>query len=341
MSGQDTRQAWVDVAKGASILLVVVYHATLYLRIEGQAAYAFVQLNTLLEPVRMPLFFCLSGFLAAGMLQRGWGDLFRRRILLFAYLFALWSILRFYFYRYGIENTLTPSEGADHAELLSGWLVPSSGLWFIWALALYALIAKALYPWAAPALAVLVVLSAATFGQIVAVESFAHHNVLAYAPYFMAGAWYGRPAVAFLAQRPCALLLVSGVLFAGLLAALSRLDGAAYGAARAGLSAAALVGASAVALFAARWSPAERTLSYFGRNTLPIYVAHTPIVSLLAALLAAQAADLPLLRYWGVPLTVLVATAAALALHSVAERAGLRFLYALPQAVTARMPKRA
>ena len=341
MAEQSERIDWLDVAKGGSILLVVLYHSTMYLRLEGQASYAFVQLNALMEPVRMPLFFCISGFLAAGMFRRSWSDLFRRRILLFAYLFALWTLIRFYFYRYAIDNTLTPQEGASHLDLLTAWLVPSSGLWFIWALAIYAILAKALRPWSRPALAVTTAISVATFAGLLPLTSFAHHNVLAYAPFFLAGAWYGASAVAWLGQRPLQVLLVGIGLFAMLLVALQSLDGVAFGIGRTALSAVALAAASAMAVYATRITPLRRSLSYFGRNSLPIYVGHTPLVSLFAAGLAASAIHLPLLRYWGVPATMIVAIAAAIALHLGARRVGLGWLYRIPTPVVERLPKSA
>ncbi|SHI64557.1 Uncharacterized membrane protein YcfT [Aureimonas altamirensis DSM 21988] len=341
MAHHAERIDWLDVAKGGSILLVVLYHSTMYLRLEDQASYAFVQLNTLMEPVRMPLFFCISGFLAAGMFRRSWGDLFRRRILLFAYLFALWTLIRFYFYRYAIDNTLTPQEGDLHADLLTAWLVPSSGLWFIWALALYAIVAKALRPWAMPALAGATAISVATFAGFLPLTSFAHHNVLAYAPFFLAGAWFGAPAVEWLGQRPLPVLLIGGGLFTALLAALPALDGMAFGIGRTALSAVALATASAVAVYAARLAPVRETLGYFGRNSLPIYVGHTPVVSLLAAGLAAYAIHVPLLRYWGVPFTMVVAIAVAMAIYVTARRVGLDWLYRVPNVVVQHLPRRA
>lgn len=341
MAQQAGRIDWLDVAKGGSILLVVLYHSTMYMRLEDQASYAFVQLNTLMEPVRMPLFFCISGFLAAGMFRRSWGDLLRRRILLFAYLFALWTLIRFLFYRYAMDNTLTPHEGDSHLDLLSAWLVPSSGLWFIWALALYALVAKALRPWALPALAVATAISVATFAGFLPLTSFAHHNVLAYAPFFLAGAWFGTPAVTSLGQRPLPVLAAGAGLFALMMASLPALDGLAFGVVRAALSAVALAAASAAAVYAARLPPLRDTLAFFGRNSLPIYVGHTPIVSLLAAGLAAYAVHIPLLRYWGVPVTMAAAIAAAMALHIAARRVGMGWLYRIPDPVMQRLPRSA
>jgi hypothetical protein len=71
----DGRLAWVDVAKGASIVLVVLLHVTNkhLVRLDDASLLVrdgWAEVGQWLRPVRMPLFFLLSGLWAAPALDR-------------------------------------------------------------------------------------------------------------------------------------------------------------------------------------------------------------------------------------------------------------------------------
>ena len=69
-AAQDTRLAWVDVAKGLCILLVVLMHATLGVE---KAIGHETALNAFIEwarPFRMPDFFLISGLFLAARIDR-------------------------------------------------------------------------------------------------------------------------------------------------------------------------------------------------------------------------------------------------------------------------------
>ena len=72
------RQQWADVAKGVCIVLVVLWHVIMkhYLQIDWDVPVPLPGLwgllGDLLLPLRMPVFFTLSGMLAANAVHRPW-----------------------------------------------------------------------------------------------------------------------------------------------------------------------------------------------------------------------------------------------------------------------------
>lgn len=70
------------------------------------------------------------------------------------YFFGLWSIIRWAYFRYVQENAVTPIEGTSFTELAWMWIQPNSGLWFLWCLAIYLVIAKTALRFKVPALAI-------------------------------------------------------------------------------------------------------------------------------------------------------------------------------------------
>ena len=92
-----TRVVWMDGARALCIVLVVGYHAghgaaeeLLPPDLTG-AASAWMVANELLIPLRMPLFFVISGLLAGGAVARAWSRVVRPRILDYLWPYALWS----------------------------------------------------------------------------------------------------------------------------------------------------------------------------------------------------------------------------------------------------------
>ncbi|WP_226582241.1 acyltransferase family protein [Acuticoccus sediminis] len=330
------RIAWLDVAKGTSILLVVTLHATHYLREYDLASYGFVQINNLFAPIRMPLFFAVSGLLGTRAVTRRWSELLTSRLVIFAYLFALWTFIRWAYFGNVQTNVLTPEEGSTYAELLVAWVRPNTGIWFIWALAIFFFLGKLLYRVRHLALPVFAVLAFLTFGHVIEIDAFSQRNLVWYAPFFLGGAWYGHHILRAVTERPLAVGILGGAVFAALSIAVASLEGLAFGAGRLVLSVAGLAVGAAVSIALAAFLPSRTALTYLGRNTLPIYVAHVMIVAALAAVLAVTTENVPLVRYWGVPFIVAVTVVLALGLKAAVDAAGLRWAYAPPA-----LPRRA
>ncbi|WP_253289887.1 pyridoxal-phosphate dependent enzyme [Verrucosispora sioxanthis] len=143
-----TRLAWADVAKGGCILLVLLWHVIVkdYLQIDWRLDVpvpgAWGTLGELLLPMRMPLFFTISGLFAASAVQRPWRSVARPRVARFLYLYGAWLMI------HTAVLALAPDFPTDRANdlgaLVAQLTVTPSNLWYLYALALYFVLAKAL-----------------------------------------------------------------------------------------------------------------------------------------------------------------------------------------------------
>lgn len=133
------RLPWVDVAKGACIVLVVLLHVTNkhLVRLDEASPLvrdAWVQLAKWLRPVRMPVFFLLSGLLAAPVLRRRRPAEVRRRVVRSFELYVVWVLLQSVL----VDRRLRPGVATTTLDgFLDALVVPSGSLWYLWALAVY------------------------------------------------------------------------------------------------------------------------------------------------------------------------------------------------------------
>ena len=138
----DSRLAWVDAAKGLSILLVVVHHTVTYLQMAGLAPAAVVVGNEALASLRMPLFFIAAGLFVAGPLAAPWRSLLHKRVAFFLYLYLLWTLIRFTFFATLVPPAVDPNDSANPESLVWALLLPGPSMWFLYALALFSVIGK-------------------------------------------------------------------------------------------------------------------------------------------------------------------------------------------------------
>ncbi len=142
MSTTGSRTAWVDVAKGISIVLVVLHHVVLQAVGHAWAPDAAREVSATLGTLRMPLFFFASGIFATRALAGPWDRLLERRVAFFAWLYVLWLAIRYVWFgllAHGLELGAWPSPLTAVSQL---WL-PASAMWFLHALALFAVIGRA------------------------------------------------------------------------------------------------------------------------------------------------------------------------------------------------------
>lgn len=135
------RAEWLDVARGITIMLVVLVHADGMLEAVGERSMA-VHLGVLaLFPLRMPLFFLVSGILAASMLARPARRVLTDRTGNFMWLWAVWTALG-----YGIIGGLIfPALGLygphgffdPRLNPIAHLISSNSWAWFLYALALF------------------------------------------------------------------------------------------------------------------------------------------------------------------------------------------------------------
>ena len=136
----DARTEWADIAKAISILLIVVAHAAVDVASVGADSTVMSGFRTMLTPVRIPMFFLISGIFAAKIFTGPTQRLFDRVADLFK-VYVLWGVITHafritFFEQYYEANALTGHEG-----LLIELLLPTPFPWFLWALALFNIMA--------------------------------------------------------------------------------------------------------------------------------------------------------------------------------------------------------
>ncbi len=336
----DGRVVWADVAKGACIVLVVLWHVVVkdYLRIDWRVGLpvpgAWGLLGEQLLPLRMPLFFAISGVFAANAVARPWRVSGRPRIARNLYLYAVWLLIH--------TALLAPAPGfptdrATHpGELLAQLTVTPSNLWYLYALALYFAIAKALrrvYPavllTAAGALSAVAATglldSPGNRGQV-------YQNLV----FFLAGV-HLRPYLTRWADGASTRRLVgTGAAYAVGLAVMAFAGAQRWPGVYLLVSVLAVAFGLTAAARLARHRVAGPALARLGRRTLGVYVIHMPVLALLDRLLAAPVAGLAgparalLVTVYPVLLTALV-LALSLAAHRGLTALGAHWLFDLPR----------
>ncbi|MCJ2090438.1 acyltransferase family protein [Methylobacterium sp. E-005] len=140
----DTRDrlAWVDIAKGICILLVVMMHSVTGTG-DAMGGEGFLHpVVAFAKPFRIPDFFLLSGLFMGRVIDRDWRLFSDRRVVHFAYFYLLWLVIQSAA-RYGkIVGDGGPAAFAAH--LAHALIEPYSSLWFIYLLAVFSVVTKAL-----------------------------------------------------------------------------------------------------------------------------------------------------------------------------------------------------
>jgi uncharacterized membrane protein YcfT len=176
------RHAWVDLAKGISIILVVMMHSTYGVgEATGEVGFMHYVLG-FATPFRMPEFFLVSGLFLSAVIARPWLHFTDRRVVHYLYFYALWAVILI-----GFKHLLVDRDPAGAASLLvSAIYEPYSILWFIYALAVYGLIAKLLHHLRVPHVLVLILAAAASIAPVATPISIVNY-VAEYFVYFYAG----------------------------------------------------------------------------------------------------------------------------------------------------------
>ena len=263
------RVDWVDYAKGFCIVMVVMMHSTLGVEAEAGREGFMHYLVAFATPFRMPDFFLISGLFLARVIDRDWRTYLDRKVIHFVYFYLLWTAIQF-------------TVKAPHFAAEVGWLgvlrlyaesfiEPLGILWFIYLLAVFAVIVKATRT--VPPAVIWLIGAALEIAHMstgwTVIDEFASRFVYFYTGYLFAPRIF---ALAALVQaRPAR---------AGLaLSAWAVLDGFAVFGGYAQLPlvslALGLLGAGAVVSFAALLAKASRfdALRFCGQNSIVIYLA--------------------------------------------------------------------
>ncbi|MDG4810554.1 acyltransferase [Micromonospora sp. WMMD1120] len=290
------RARWADAAKGACIILVVLWHVVVkdYLQVDwhlgAPAPGLWGALGEQLLPLRMPLFFTISGVFAANAVRRPWRVVARGRIAAFLYLYAVWLLI------HTVVLTALPDLPTDRAGtplgLLEQLTVTPSNLWYLYALALYFTIAKATrgLPRAlvlAPA-AALSAVTAAGLLDTPGNRGGLYQNLV----FFLAGLFLRQRILGWAATADRRRLLAATVAYALALAAMAAAGAQRWFGVWPAVSVLAVIFGITAAAQLVRWSALGEPLARLGRVTLPIYVVHMPVLALLHRLLLVPVSEL-------------------------------------------------
>lgn len=269
-SSQD-RLMWVDVAKGASIVLVVLNHAVAALAQNGWGLDSMRHVDAALTTFRMPLFFFASGMFFAKNLQTPWGEFFRGKVAGFFYLYVLWSVMLGVFF--WLVQWVPPEVGYWQ-DIALIFFLPTSHLWFVYALPLFFVAARLLHRFPLGAQAAVVGVVSVFYGSGFAVTgSWAWDAMLSYFGFFFAAVHFRSLALRIAERSSWWLMLACGVLWAGLIAFVYLSGMQVVSPLRIPLSILAVVGGIVLAskLSTTRLGGGLRKL---GLHTLPVYLLH-------------------------------------------------------------------
>lgn len=313
-SAERRREGWVDAAKGIAIILVVLFHAVIFLNDIGLAG-PWGLISGPLDTFRMPLFFFTAGLFARKALRFTLGGLVRARIIRFMWLYVLWTTI------WALAFQFIPlHRDVDQGNPLGRWLLslvwPNESTWFVYALALYFALAWILMRaplWAQVTIALLL---AVIFGaDIVNSGNLAVDKMGTYFVFFLL-AVHTSPQVMDWARRDtwwragALAMIYAAATGVSILFGIQRVPGVRL---LSGIIAIAFGVSLAAAL--ARYN-LFRWLLALGKRTLPVYFVHFYVVLGGVAVLAEASVDLVPTFVW-----VPVLTGLGIILPLVVERA--------------------
>ena len=317
---------WADAARGMAIVLVVLLHVSKHAVDAGSAGW-WLDLCDMLQTVRMPLFFTVAGVFAASWVgnERSWPDVLRSKVLLFAWVYAVWVLVRFVW-----TLVLAPvSEPVPLSELALLVVWPDGPGWFVVALALMFVIAKALnrLP-SAPIIAVASVVSIVFLADVVRVDH-TWDGLAQYTVFFLLGVVLRRYALEVDERMPGWAITVVPLAWAGLYLAFASVE----------LETAPVVGfllclaGVAAGVCVALRLQSSAALRALGRGTLPVYMTHQMlVVTAVTWTSAVFAFDRNVVLEVGAPLLITLALVpVTYAFGRVAPSLGLGWLFATPR----------
>jgi len=329
--------SWVDMAKGLSIILVVMMYAAYNTgKYTGETGFLHYVIG-FATPFRMPEFFLISGLFLSQVIARPWRRYADRRVVHYFYFYALWAFIMI-----ALKQGLYADAPLETAQSLAFALVEPYGvLWFIYMLGLFGITAKLLWHARVPHAAVLILAAALQMAQIASpsyvVTQFCAYFVFFYTGYAIAAlvfrlvAWMERHTAVAVATLVAWALLNGALVFSPgheVLPTETRMGLAAWPPLHLSL---AVAGALALCISGALLSrfAAMDWLRWLGEHSLVVYVAFTIPMSLTraAALKSGLIADTGLLSL----IVLVVATASPVIVYLLVQRTGHgRWLFERP-----------
>lgn len=323
LGGNRMRKAWADAARGMAIITVVFFHVSLELARAGPVHWSAWALINFFAPFPMTIFFLVAGHFSRSLLTGRWNARIGIRLAGLAYVFAVWSLLRW--------GVLALYGDASQPRILDYVVDPRTPLWFLWALIAYTALA-ALIPsrrrWIAFAAASTVALL--SFTEVLSFDSFVYENLVRFFPFFLLGLAAAN-GDGSLERRRLAVLVGGGALFCLLALLTVRLSPpqpllGLLQSALTGLAAPVGVAAASVAASAPGLG---RLVQKFGRASLGVYLLHSVAIIGVTALWRGTGATLG--AAWPTPFVATLAVlAVSLGLAAATQRLGWTWLYRPP-----------
>lgn len=332
-----TRDQSIDVARGITIIAIVLGHVVLGLTAAGMQPFEHSEgVLRGLYLLRLPTLAYLSGlFISRGVARSGLGGFATSRLLMFGWLYVLWSVIQGVVK--ALAGSLTNSPGS-WGDVLRLW-IPEGQLWFLPWLMAVTMVAVVARPWASRTRAMLSVVGAGVLA--IAVWGVEPMWVFTRGWSLLAPFMLGCAMTPKLHARVFRPLVVSWrvVVVSGAIWLLVSMSAAAVPPTTGGLPrtpagiALGVLGciagtAACLALSAllAR-TPVRAVLAPIGRRSLEIFLAHIVVAAGARVLLAEAGLGVPMVHLvLGVALGVLV----PMALAVLAERWGWRWVFGLP-----------
>ena len=332
------RSAWPDVAKGLCILLVVLWHVVTkhYQQVDWHTSVpvsaALGTFGELLLPLRMPLFFTISGMFAVGALSRPWPHLIRTRIGGFAVLYAGWLVV------HTAVMWFTPAFGTAHArtagQVVEELTITPTNPWYLYALAAYFMVARLARrvptTWLLGAALVLSVVAAAHLLPVPGNRGQVFQNLF----FFVAGLRLRHVVAAHARTATPLRLAVLAVAFAAATTSMTALGAQRWPGAWPLVSVVAVAFGVAMAVCIVHLRRTSTVLGSLGRRTLPVYVLHLPLLAVVDRLLDGPLRVLephvPLLALTEPLLLTALLVVVSLSVQRVLARMGMGRLFRVP-----------
>jgi uncharacterized membrane protein YcfT len=282
------RHHWIDLLRGTSVLMVIILHAHQYAffgyvddpaSVRGSLLTDLIAtLNASFAPLRMQLMFLLSGLFVARSLDKGSAPYLSGKLRGVLYPFVLWSLVIFLVR----DGGATLLKGAPVAwdQLLMIATGSSTLTWFLYDLFIFYLVT----PYLRRFHPLLVVLGALALALWVPDSVYLHPPLFYYFIYFFLGDYATRARFDLSERPPAALLLLSVLSLAAVIAVSNSTTLAKQWPGYLPL----VLGALPALIQAAVWAGRQRwsaPLLYIGRNSIVFYLVHYPPYLVLAYLL--------------------------------------------------------
>lgn len=327
------RMPWPDAAKGISVALIVVLHLwaihLVYWVNDPLIMGVLVEVVTWTVPLRIPLFFFISGYFASRSLARPWRVAWHGRVFGIVYLYLGWSAFAAVFV--WMDARVNGFEAVNPwASFVENLWAPHTHLWYLWAL-----VALFVSVWVSRRLPSTVVVAIAGMLTIAAPFVLPHPyaQVGSAALFYVAGARLPVIATWITSRARPWIMLIGGAAYVA-----SMLLGPTgpYGFADPLTS---TIGVAAViALLAsaahANWA---RVFRWLGRNTLPVFIFNSFVFILLNDLLRHSVplqemlSENEVLTALYIVLVIVITIAGSVLVRVAADRVKLGWLFAMPR----------